>query len=88
MIPSYTVCENCGTKYKLRSHHCLYHRDIRFPCLNVVQNLSRVCLECDYAGVVSTYEYQCKHWRKRISEGYDMKAWNKSLPLKFKENWE
>ena len=87
LAAKYTHCENCGSGEGLRNHHCLYHRDRRFPFLNVIQNMSRVCYECDKEGIVSTYEYQCIHWRKRLSEGYDMVAWNEGLPLKVKERW-
>lgn len=79
-------CDNCGAPFtaynRPERHHCIEHRDKRFPELDNEINVELVCHKCHASGVVDTTDHAIEFARLQIKRGYDVVDWYNSLPLK------
>lgn len=79
-------CARCWRTFQshedLHAHHAVYTKDKRIKELDMAENIVLVCPKChsDH-GYLSSWFARCQAWSEKIDLGYDMVAWEKSLPM-------
>ena len=89
LMAKYPMCEVCGVRPSIEVNHCLYHvHKRRFNAVfDSFENCQAVCHECHMSGRAHWRSTKEAHWKKRVSEGFDMLAWNETVPTTRREGW-
>ena len=79
LLALYPKCEVCNDADSTDINHCLYH--IHGGLYDSIENCQMTCnaCNCGYKGNGNSRATKKRHWAKRVSEGYDMKAWNEKV---------
>jgi 5-methylcytosine-specific restriction endonuclease McrA len=87
----YPLCFRCGNGVGLQVHHAIYKRNAKFAkWLDMEQNLVMLCADCNAGsgkGYVQSWFFRCLAWSDKLEKGYDMIAWNDSIPQKVKDHF-
>jgi len=85
-------CATCWRHFQsheeMHAHHCIYTRDKRMPELDEAPNIQLLCPDChSNHGYLSSWFGRCMAWTAKIDAGYEMAAWNESLPMLIKDSF-
>ena len=86
MLRRYPMCDVCGQRPGKEINHCLYHK--HGGIYDTPENCQIVCPECRETQKDNSRENREKHWTKRVSEGYEMVAYNQCVPEYMRVGYE
>lgn len=72
----------------MHAHHAIYTKQKGLEkWLDSEENIELMCNDCHSKrhGYLSGWFGRCMAWTKKIDAGYDMLAWNESLPMRIKD---
>lgn len=79
------VCHRLFTHANpMQCHHAVYTRNVNFAkWLDMPENLVALCHECHTTlhGHLTGWKMRCKFYALKVRQGYDMDAWNESIPM-------
>jgi len=86
------ACWKCGRDLYggYHVHHAVMGREIRFAkWLDMIENLLLICPRChSNHGALSNLNTRRAAWKWKVEHGYDMKAWQESIPMKIRDIFE